>query len=266
MNIPSITLIYFSPTGTTKTIVEEIAHGIHAERVEVIDCTKPSIRAEKPLTFRDELVILGAPVYSGRIPTEAADYFKTLSAQKTPAVLVAVYGNRAYEDALKELHDIAINAGFLPVAGGAFIGEHSFSSESAPIAHGRPDSTDVQKAREFGTKIKEKLQKIENSEGIGALHVPGNFPYRERTSLPKVAPVTDTAICNLCGECVSVCPTAAISKDDMTQTDEQKCIVCCACIKICSLDARKMENPFLQEVAGRLQKMCQERRESETYL
>ena len=129
MNIPSITLIYFSPTGTTKTIVEEIAHGIHAERVEVIDCTKPSIRAEKPLTFRDELVILGAPVYSGRIPTEAADYFKTLSAQKTPAVLVAVYGNRAYEDALKELHDIAINAGFLPVAGGAFIGEHSFSSK-----------------------------------------------------------------------------------------------------------------------------------------
>jgi hypothetical protein len=57
-----------------------------------------------------------------------------------PAVVVAVYGNREYEDALLELKIFAEAAGFRPIAAGVFLGEHSFSTQDMPIAAGRPDA------------------------------------------------------------------------------------------------------------------------------
>jgi hypothetical protein len=35
----------------------------------------------------------------------------------------------------------------------AFIGEHSFSDDKAPIAKGRPDREVLKKARRFGTSL-----------------------------------------------------------------------------------------------------------------
>ena len=58
----------------------------------------------------------------------------------TPAVCVVVYGNRAYDDALLELKDILARRGCRPIAGAAFIGEHSFATPETPTARGRPDA------------------------------------------------------------------------------------------------------------------------------
>ena len=56
---------------------------------------------------------------------------------------MVVYGNRDYEDALLELSDRAKDWGLTPVAAGAFIGEHSYSRPSLPVAEGRPDEDDL---------------------------------------------------------------------------------------------------------------------------
>ena len=42
MKTEKVTLVYFSPTGTTKKVVEGIAEDIGAASVETIDLTKPS--------------------------------------------------------------------------------------------------------------------------------------------------------------------------------------------------------------------------------
>ena len=79
-------------------------------------------------------------------------------------MLVTVYGNRAYEDALKELYDIAVDGKFIPVAGGAFVAEHSYSSKAYSIAPNRPDEDDIKKAQEFGSAIRKKLQKVQTEK------------------------------------------------------------------------------------------------------
>ncbi len=58
MNVQSVSCVYFSPTGTTKAIVESITLGISAQRVEAIDITKQSLREGRPLKFGNEIVIL----------------------------------------------------------------------------------------------------------------------------------------------------------------------------------------------------------------
>jgi ferredoxin/flavodoxin len=275
MNIQTVSCVYFSPTGTTKAIVDGIAQGIKAERVEAIDITKQSNREGRHLKFGNEIVILATPVYYGRVPEIVTTYLSELKAEQTAAVLVVVYGNRAYEDALKELHDIAVAGKFIPVAGGVFVAEHSYSSSTCPIAPGRPDNSDIQKAQEFGASVREKLQGLTSLEHLAPFKIPGQVPYIEPKNLNMIktarsavalTPETDTSKCTECGQCAEACPTEAISHDDVTQTDRLKCLICFACVKSCPEEARQMNDPHFQEAIQMLHQNCQERKEPEWYL
>ena len=68
MKIPSLKLVYFSPTGTTKKVVQGIARGINSGTVEELDITRPGTRIQPLRTSENELLIIGVPVYMGRVP------------------------------------------------------------------------------------------------------------------------------------------------------------------------------------------------------
>lgn len=131
MDINSVSCICFSPTGTTRTLIENIAQGMQAEQVEVLDCTNRSRREGETLFLNTDMVIIGTPVYYGRVPEEVVPFLKTLEAGNTPVALVVVYGNRAYEDALLELYEISAAQGFIPVAGGIHCRAFLFPSHPA---------------------------------------------------------------------------------------------------------------------------------------
>ncbi|ACL06096.1 4Fe-4S ferredoxin iron-sulfur binding domain-containing protein [Desulfatibacillum aliphaticivorans] len=156
MDIKSVFCVFFSPTGSTQTIVQNIAQGMQTEITDVMDCTNRSKRREGLEAIQSNLLIIGVPVYYGRVPQEAAPFLKSLSGRGVPVVLVVTYGNREYKDSLLELHDIAAEQGFIPVAGGAFVAEHSYSLPSRPIAHGRPDANDIAMAQDFGMQIRKE--------------------------------------------------------------------------------------------------------------
>ena len=134
--------------------------------------------------------MLGAPVYGGRLPAVAIERFERIKAAGTLAVPVVVYGNREFEDALLELKNLALELGFQPVAGGAFVGEHSFETEDSPIAHGRPDGQDAQKAVDFGAKTKDKVAALASPEALGELEIPGRFPYEGGATAMSISPVS----------------------------------------------------------------------------
>lgn len=266
MDITLAKLIYFSPTRTTKKVAEAIADGLHIPAVEHVDLT---MRKQHPTPLgevRDALAVIAAPVYGGRLPLEMIARLKGLTGVGAPAVLVVVYGNRAYEDALLELHDLARAAGFRPVAAGAFIGEHSLSTGAAPLAVGRPDQDDVGKAEAFGRMVRAKLDGLREFRDIAPLKVPGNYPYKERKASPKVAPATKADLCTTCGECATVCPTAAITVGESVTTVADDCIRCCACVRACPTGARVADDPRITQVADWLYTNFKERREPETYL
>ena len=133
MKYSNIHLIYFSPTHTSAKIAYAIAEGMGATSMSESDVTCESLDMEEYID--DELTIIAAPVYGGRVAETAMERFRMFrSAHHAPVVPVVLYGNRDYEDALKELCDLVSEQGFVPVAAGAFIGEHSFSRKGMPIA------------------------------------------------------------------------------------------------------------------------------------
>ena len=266
MEVKQVRLISFSPTGTTQKIVESIAEGIAVEDVAHINLTLPEGAQRQFPPFSDELVIIGAPVYGGRLPVDAVKRFKRLKASNTLAVLVVVYGNREFEDALLELKNLAIALGFSPVAGGAFIGEHSFATTDVPIANGRPDSRDVQMAVDFGAKIIDKVAALPSPDAAMNLGIPGRFPYEaDGARSMAVSPVTTEDTCTVCGTCAGVCPTAAISINGRVATEIALCIRCCACVKNCPTGARVWEDSMMKKIATWLNENCHTRKEPQLF-
>ena len=138
MIIKDIHLVYFSATYTTRKVLRGIAHTIEGNIVEH-DVTD-ALPFGNITIGADSLLIIGAPVYAGRLPRRAAEAFKMLRGSSTPAIAVCVYGNRDYDDALVELQDIIEERGFKTVAAGAFIGRHCIFPT---VAGGRHDDADM---------------------------------------------------------------------------------------------------------------------------
>lgn len=261
MEIASLKLVCFSPTGTTRAIVQGIAGGINAGRVQVVDLTLPDARRHRLHASPNDLVIVGVPVYMGRVPAVLSEWLCSMEARSTPAVCVVVYGNRAFDDALLELRDILKSRGCIPIAGAAFIGEHSFSSPGTPTAEGRPDASDISLAGDFGRKVLEKLLSISGVDEVPELDVPGDYPYGGVTDLWSVDFIQISDECTECGICAAGCPVGAIDSENLRSIDRERCFTCCACIKNCPEGARTMKAGPVRDAALRLHELYREPKE-----
>lgn len=272
MDISNVHTLSFSPTGTTRRAVTAIGSGLGLGIAEEWDITLPDAPVPSFEAMDSALVIIGIPVYAGRVPATAVERLRAMGvrtnngAEPLPCVLVATYGNRHYDDALVELQDLATELGFIPIAAGAFIGEHSFSSAHMPVAAGRPDIKDLDAATAFGVKIKEKLVNLNGTAELPTMELPGNRPYKEGWNQPPMSPALDEELCETCGTCVDVCPVGAITIDPGTTTDAKKCIMCAACVRACPMGARTMDVPFIQGINKKLYDNFSERREPELFL
>ena len=244
----NINTFYFSPTGTTKKIVSNLAGALAASAGSKIaldiDFTLPAART-KPVSFTDQdLVVVGLPVYAGRIPNVLLNYLNGVRGNGAFAIAVVVYGNRHYDDALIELKDILEAKGLQVIGGGSFIGEHSFSKI---LGQNRPDERDMSIITEFARLIHSKL-KTQNL--LETIFVPGKRPYlayyqpKDNDGKPvfihKVTPKTNSD-CIDCKLCVSLCPMGSIDAD-ATSKIIGICIKCGACIKKCPMQSKYFDD------------------------
>ncbi|MEG2421912.1 MAG: 4Fe-4S binding protein, partial [Oscillospiraceae bacterium] len=208
-----------------------------------------------------ELVIFGVPVYGGRVPETAMERFRAITGDKTPAVLLATFGNRAYEDALLELKELLERSGFVTVAAAAFVTEHSIMHS---VATGRPDAADGEILASFTKDVWEKLQNAETVAQIPALTLPGNRPFRSYGGVP-MKPQSGKG-CTTCGTCAANCPTGAIPAENPKKTDQTLCISCMRCIKVCPASARKLNPLMLGAAEKAFAQKCSARKEPELFL
>lgn len=247
MESKRIWAIYFSPTHTTRRVVETVA-AVLAEKLEAEtarwDFTLPQGREDWPVFRPGDVAVVGVPTYAGLIPALTEPWLGKLEGAGVPAVPVVTYGNRDFDDALIQLRDLLTDRGFLPFAAGAFVGEHSFSRL---LAAGRPDGEDLTLARQLGALAARRLKAGE----LAMVEVAGTpRPYRERYQ-PRDRqgnPVNFMDAkslagegCDRCGLCAKVCPTGAIDPTDFS-VSRGPCLKCGACVKMCPKGARYFEN------------------------
>jgi len=244
-----INAMHFSPTGTTKKVISGIAEKISAKMIEkstvnYIDFTLPKAREDSMSFDTRDILVIGVPVYAGRVPNVLLKYLNSISSNGALAIPVVVYGNRNYDDALIELKDILESKGFYIIAAAAFIGEHAFSYT---LAKGRPNEKDMDIINEFADVI---VLKLANGLSGDKIVVPGRRPYRtyympkDKSGNPvdirRVTPKTSDA-CNNCKLCADVCPMGSIDQNDVSKL-KGICIKCGACIKKCPVQAKYFDD------------------------
>lgn len=248
--------ISFSPTGGTQKVASLLTRALGEETISV-DLTDAKQDFSTVPLKQDDLAVISVPSYGGRVPTVAVERLTMLNGNGARAVLLCVYGNRAYEDTLVELEDAAKQAGFQVVAAVAAVAEHSIARQ---FATGRPDEKDAQQLAEFAKHIQDKLSKGDFSEPA----IPGNRPYKKFGGSGMVPKATKE--CVNCGICAAKCPVQAIDKENPKEVDEKACISCMRCVSICPHSARKLNPVMLSAVGLALKKVCSERKDNELFL
>ena len=243
--------ITFSPTGGTKKSADLLSHA-WSEKTEIDLMDK---KADFAKTFtEDDTCLVAVPSFAGRVPAVATERLKMMQGNGAKAILVVVYGNRAYEDTFVELEDVLKDRGFQPVGGAAVVAEHSiFRAYGA----GRPDEKDALQLKEWSQKLKEKAEK-----GV-AVSFPGNRPYKPLGAIPMIP---KAEICQNCGKCVSICPVGAIPADNPKETDAERCISCMGCVAVCPIQAREVDPAILAGAKTKLEKALIGRKENEFFL
>ena len=232
--------IVFSATGRTMKVADAVC--AQWENTEFIDLSLN--RFEDVQLTADDLCAIAVPVYGGCVPRPAVENLKRIQANGAKAVLVAVYGNRAYDGALAQLKDISQKAGFIPVAAIAALAQHSLITQ---VAATRPDENDKAQLSGWGKQIMDMYRAGTLPADV---HVPGIAPEKPH-SLP-VHPKADKN-CTFCGLCAEKCPVSAIPADKPSSTDNTRCITCMRCVEICPAHARSLM-PGVMKVAGPIMK------------
>ncbi len=247
----------FSPTGGTKKAADALCAGFGLP-VSRIDLCNSQTNFSSLSFSRQDLCVFGVPSFGGRVPAPAAQRMAAMRGNGALAVLLVAYGNRAFDDTLIEMKDLAQKAGFRCVAAVTAIAEHSIAR---CYAAGRPDASDAKELKDFGKNI---LAHIKDDSLPEDLAVPGNRPYRAFGGVGMI-PMPD-ASCTYCGTCAALCPTRAISISDPAQVDAARCISCMRCVSVCPEHARHADAAKVAATETKLAKLCADHKINELFL
>lgn len=241
--IKKIAAISFSPTGSTRDLVDKAAETL-AGRLKLPlsydSFTLPKDQKKVRRFTEETLVVFGLPTYAGRVPNKALPFLKTLFVGGgAPAVALVTFGNRSYDSSLTELNEELTAAGFRVFAAGAFARPHAFAN----IGHEHPTKEDNNLLETLLGVAEVKIGQedfgsitIKDGAPVGPYYIPLGEDG-EPAKFLKAKPLTDFEKCDHCGKCAAVCPMGAINKDN---TDEVPgtCIKCQACIVYCHTHAK----------------------------
>ncbi|MDD6173811.1 MAG: EFR1 family ferrodoxin [Elusimicrobia bacterium] len=234
MQYKNVYVVYFSPAGGAKLYARTAAK-IFSENFKETDITDFDRRVNKLSFDKDDLVIISAPAYFGRLVNIENGLLNNLSGNGARAMLLIAYGNRSYEDSLLELKKMAEERGFKPFAAAALLATPGYLPK---VSKCRPNENDLALLSDFAEKSKAKLE--DETAMAKDLSVKGNYPFRPYEKAPY-HPEGDEK-CNKCRMCFQICPMGAIDAESPKATDASKCISCMTCVQSCPRHSRGLHS------------------------
>ena len=126
--------LFYSPTYTAERVTLKVAQQLAAGLdmpVTPLNITLPDGRETQCAFGPDDVLVLGYPVYGGRVPVYIEDYIHSLCGRADQSRTAGVVWQPCHRRCFDRRADILGEHGFQVMAAGAFIGEHSFTRKLA---------------------------------------------------------------------------------------------------------------------------------------
>lgn len=248
-----VKVAFFSPTNGTRNAVGALAESISA-KPDYYDLT-PKANRQKDIEFaNDELAIVAAPSMGGRLAS-VQGLLTNLKGNDTPAVVLAAFGNRNYDDLLAQMKGILGGQGFKVIGAIAIVTPHVFSEKAG---HNRPNAEDRDTITAFAKEVVARFKESPSTEAV----LPGN-PTPEIKPLKVAEKIYDAEKCTKCGRCAENYPVEAIDPKDVSQVNSDLCINCQRCTYSCNYYGRSYDP---SPVRAFIESNCLAKKEIETFI
>lgn len=140
MEKSKVAVRYFSKSGNTKKLADEIAKTVGCKAEQIPSPTEDKV----------DILFLGASVYWGGISSEVKDYIQTLTKDSIGKVVVfstSALAERAFPQIQNKLQDKGI-----PIESNSFYCRGEFTA----LHKGRPNQDDLKSAKKFAEEIMER--------------------------------------------------------------------------------------------------------------
>ena len=249
----------FSATGNTARIGEAIAARFRELGAEAVlrDVTRPDSRPPGLPLGGFEAVLFGSPIHSMRAPRVFREWLATLEGEGRKCATFFTYGGFLVHPTHHHTREILTGRGFEFVASAEFLGAHTYNLGGWEAMVGRPDSSDLELAREYASALYDRFNGSD-PDVVGELDQgPHTLEFLDdiesfRFKLVHKLPTRDGAECRMCLLCETECPTGAMDAAE-GKADRERCIVCLRCLKYCPDNALGI-NDLSRTFQGRLEK------------
>lgn len=222
-------IYYFSGTGNSKWIAQEIAKGTNDTAVNIIDLLKTG--EKQPAVKNGENIGIVFPVYSWQAPEIVVKFAKTIKYDESNFIYAICTCGEEIGLAIKKLaKNIKVDSGYSVVMPNNYL--LGFSIDSEEIVKKKIDN-----ARNLLPEIIENINKKEMIFDIHTGKMCGLksnlvwFLFNKFGRGTKAFKAEDS--CVSCGLCEEICPTGCIKLVDGKPVWGKDCQVCLACINHC---------------------------------
>ena len=222
-------IFYFSGTGNSKWVAEELEKGTKDKKINIVDIIKNKI--EMPKLEDEEKIGLVFPIHAWRAPSIFMDFLKTLKVGSDSYIYVVCTCGEETGLAIKKVDEIIkLNSAYSVIMPNNYI----FGFDVDPV---NVEKEKLEKAKrvmpEIIENINSKLKIFDENVGTMA-GIKSNFTYLLFNKYGKSTKkffVQDN--CTSCGKCEEVCPVSCIKLEKGRPVWANNCIACSACINYC---------------------------------
>lgn len=258
-------ILYFSATGNTKFIAEEIAKRVDDETVDLLNRIKEQdyseIHSEKPF-------VVCSPVHVCEMPRFLAKYLLKLPLTGNPNIYF-VFTSGGYAGVAAALgRKMAKKKGMVYMGRAEFTMPRNYPvSRRYPLL---PEDQNIERIRKAYSHVPEVAENIKNGVRIKVRRVTYfekiiTYPFNPIWVKYKhsAKPFYSTDRCIGCGKCVRLCPLNNIRLEDRRPKWEESCAHCMACLANCPVEAIEYGNITTKTYKYRFDKYWKDKKSPE---